>query len=231
MAQFHFVEDYERLVAALTQMYPIDEAMSLAVGGAYHAMGDVEADILQWAGLSDGMSVFDLGCGSGRFAHAISKRLGVLDYTGADIVQALLDYAATKAPENYRFVLNRALSIPLNDSSVDFCASFSVFTHLLHSETYIYLEEMFRILKPGGKVVMSFLEFAHPGHWKPFLDECNGRKRQAACLHLNNLIERPVIDLWAATIGFDAPAFADANSAPWGGNALGQSIAILRKPR
>ncbi len=33
MAQFHFVEDYEKLVAALVNRYPIEQAMSLAVGG------------------------------------------------------------------------------------------------------------------------------------------------------------------------------------------------------
>jgi hypothetical protein len=34
MAESHFVEDYERLVAQLIEKYPIDEAMSLAVGCA-----------------------------------------------------------------------------------------------------------------------------------------------------------------------------------------------------
>lgn len=33
MAQFHYVEDYERLVSELISKHPIDEAMSLAVGG------------------------------------------------------------------------------------------------------------------------------------------------------------------------------------------------------
>lgn len=38
MAQFHFVEDYERHVAALLEQHPIDEAMSLAVGGLYDVL-------------------------------------------------------------------------------------------------------------------------------------------------------------------------------------------------
>ncbi len=29
--------------------------------------------------------------------------------------------------------------------------------HLLHEETYIYLQDAFHILKPSGKIVMSFL--------------------------------------------------------------------------
>lgn len=229
MAEFHFVEDYERIVARLIEQYPMDEAMSYAVGGGYEAVGEIEADIVQWAGLKEGMTVFDLGCGSGRLAHAISKQITKLEFTGADIVQSLLDYAAAKTPQNYRFVLNRALSIPMPDVSVDVCSAFSVFTHLLHSETYLYLEDMFRALKPGSQVVMSFLEFADPNHWAAFMDEYKARKTQTP-YHLNSLIERPVIDIWATRIGFDKAVFVSADAAPWDTYALGQSVAILRKP-
>lgn len=34
MAEFHFVEDYETYVRRLISSYPIDEAMSLALGAA-----------------------------------------------------------------------------------------------------------------------------------------------------------------------------------------------------
>lgn len=33
MARFHFVEDYEAYVRQLTRDLPLDEAMSVAVGG------------------------------------------------------------------------------------------------------------------------------------------------------------------------------------------------------
>ena len=46
MAEFHFVEDYERHVARLMRDHPIDEAMSLAVGGAYDIIGRIEAEAL-----------------------------------------------------------------------------------------------------------------------------------------------------------------------------------------
>jgi len=69
MAQFHFVEDYEKLIAHMIATHPIDEAMALAVGGGpYEIFGQMEADILEAAGLAEGMRVVDLGCGSGRLA-------------------------------------------------------------------------------------------------------------------------------------------------------------------
>ena len=47
MAKFHFIEDYERHVANLIATHPIDEAMSLAVGGSYELVGGIEHDLLR----------------------------------------------------------------------------------------------------------------------------------------------------------------------------------------
>jgi len=136
MAEFHFVEDYENHVRSLIA---IDEAMSLAVGGQYKEFGAIERAVLQYAGLKNGMSLIDLGCGSGRLASELSGRMKI-EYLGIDIIQELLTYAQSKSDEAYRFVVNRALNIPSSDSSADMVSAFSVFTHLLHAETYLYLE-------------------------------------------------------------------------------------------
>src|SRR4051812_45256940 len=92
----HFVKDYEAFVDMLLANFPHDEAMSHAVGGAYEETGRKERAILEYAGLKPGMSLVDIGCGSGR----LSSVLGDLpvDYLGTDVVQKLLDYAKTKAP-------------------------------------------------------------------------------------------------------------------------------------
>ena len=111
MAEFHFVEDYEKHVARLVRDHPIDEAMSLAVGGAYDIVGRIEAEALVKNGLRDGMRLADIGCGSGRTAVALARRLHI-DYDGYDIVQALLDYARSKTPANYKFHMNRAVKLP-----------------------------------------------------------------------------------------------------------------------
>ncbi len=78
---------------------------------------------------------------------------------------------------------------------------------------------------------LMLLEFVNPGHWKAFADECDARKAQAAFTHLNSHIERPVIDLWATRIGFEKAVFVSGDAAPWETQALGQSLAVLRKRR
>ena len=226
MAQFHFVEDYEKLVAQLVATHPLDVAMEMAVGGNYEVFGQIEADILQAAGLADGMRLVDLGCGSGRLAAALHKRMAI-SYVGIDIVKALLDYAQSRAP-NYSFKLHRDLTIPEEDGSADMVCAFSLFTHLLQAESYLYLEEAARVLRRGGgKVVFSFLEFTEPTHWDTFQHTKNSVRLKTA-EHLNMFTERSAIDVWARHLGFSAPQYFDAG-AMWRGHKLGQSVAILAR--
>jgi SAM-dependent methyltransferase len=229
VAEFHFVEDYERYVADLVARHPIDEAMSLAVGGWFEHIGLVEAAAMRHVGLHDSMALIDLGCGSGRLAWALGRQMQ-LDYLGIDVVQALLDYAASKSPPEYRFVLNRTLSIPAPDGSADMVCAFSVFTHLLHAESYIYMDDIRRALRPGGRLVFSFLEFAMPSNWDVFVATVDGQ-RNSRQPHLNQFIERNVIAAWADRLGYRVQAFIDATANPWGEpGSLGQSIAILQLP-
>ena len=227
MADFHFVEDYEHLVDDFVKRYPLDEAMQNAVGGFFNLIGPILAEIVIQSGLKDGMSLVDIGCGCGRAAKFISERVNI-EYLGIDIVQRLLDYAATVSPAHYRFKRHRELSIPAGDTSADMVCAFSLFTHLLHEETYVYLQEAYRILRPGGTVVMSFLEFAEPEHWKVFGPTVENRKINART-HLNMFIERSAIDVWCAHIGFERVGFVDGYEPRWNGAALGQAVAVLRK--
>lgn len=227
MAQFHYVEDYERLVSDLVARYPIDEAMSLAVGGGYNEIGDVLAEILIQNGLMNGMKLIDMGCGSGRAAKAISKHRHI-EYLGIDIVQMLLDYAKTVCPSHYRFRRSINLQIEEPDGEADMICAFSLFTHLLHEETYIYLREIHRCLKKGGKLVFSFLEFRQPVHWNIFDDTVKNR-HSGKPVHLNMFIERNVIEKWSQMLDFSQPSYVDATDQRWNGKALGQSVAVLIK--
>lgn len=228
MTQFHFVKDYERHVRRLRLRYSRDKAMSLAVGGDYERMGQKEAAIVAYAGLRDGQSLLDFGCGSGRLAAALQHRMSI-EYCGIDVVRSLLKYAKKACPDNYRFILNHSLDVPLPDASVDMCVAFSVFTHLHHHESFIYLEEIHRVVRPGGTVVFSFLEFRQRSHWQQFETTVTAL-RNRALPHLNQFIERRPIRLWARKLGYEGVSFIDITDAPWGEvGPLGQSLAILQR--
>jgi SAM-dependent methyltransferase len=227
MSTPHYVKDYESFVETLLANFPRDEAMSHAVGGAYEETGLKERAILEYCGLKPGASLVDIGCGSGRLATALSDL--DIDYLGTDVVQKLLDYAKAKAPPRFRFVRHVDLTVPAEANSVDMICAFSVFTHLHHTETYIYLTDFLRALRPGGVAVFSFLEFATDHHWPVFIKTVNDQKA-GSLPHLNAFIERNVIEIWAQHLGFEAPEIVNGADAPWNGLPLGQCTAILRKP-
>jgi len=221
------VAEYENLVRMLVASHPYDEAMSLAVGGDFDAIGKVERQILEHFGLRPGMSLVDVGCGSGRLAQTLAG--SGIQYLGTDVVQALLDFAKTKCPQNFAFRLHKALSVPVATHSVDMICAFSVFTHLPHDESYLYMADMFRALKAGGRLVFSFLEFRMKSHWPIFVQTAEA-KRSGHQLQLNQFIEREAIVVWAEALSYQAPVFIPGDQAPWGGAALGQSVAVLPKP-
>ena len=229
MAEFHFVEDYQKIVQNLIASCPtIDEAMATAVGGNYLEIGQIEKNILLYAGLKPGMNIIDFGCGSGRLAYALPKEYN-LNYLGIDIIDELLDYASSKAPKNYRFLNHRNFNIPAENESVDIICAFSVFTHLLHHESYIYLEDMKRILKTGkGVLIFSFHEFGLPEHWNIFLSTVADQKNGTS-LHLNTFIEKSVIRTWADKLDFEVIEIINGDEKKFEGKTLGQSVAILKK--
>ncbi|MDR1174626.1 MAG: class I SAM-dependent methyltransferase [Treponema sp.] len=226
--EFHFVQDYQKRVKNLIRSYPIDEAMSLAVGGNYFEIGNIEKDILLQYGLKPNMSIVDYGCGSGRLAHALPIEYNI-NYIGIDILDELINYAKTKSPANYKFIKHRKLSVPLNSESADMICAFSVFTHLLHEESYIYIEDMKRVLKKGGKLVFSFCEFGLPEHWPVFLSTVDNQ-RIGILPDLNTFIEKSVIKIWAERLEFKLLEMVDGNNKKFNGKCLGQSLAILEKP-
>lgn len=228
MAQFHFVEDYTNLVNQLIKDHPLDEAMSIAVGGGYEEFGQVCADALIQSGLSSGMSVLDFGCGSGRVAHALAKKVTLSKYLGTDVVELLLKYARTKTPKNYQFIEHQELSIPAKDEEFDYAFAFSVFTHLLQAEIYIYLQDIHRVLRPKGRFLFSFLEMNQSNNWTIFLDTV-AAQRNNTLPHLNMFLSKDQIEVMAKESGFKILKFVDSVAPNWGGHALGQSVCLVEK--
>jgi len=239
----HYLRDYNFVLAKLLARNDYGRAMHLSVGGDYDTTGAILASLLARLGLRDHQFVVDVGCGSGRLASALANRFDV-HYHGTDILQPLLDYARTRAPSTYRFTRVERIAIPEKSDSADFVTFFSVATHLLHHETYLYLEEARRVAAPGGLIVVSFLEFGIPWHWSFFHNTVRQYHDQVPD-PLNVFIERSVFPVWAEKLGLEIVAI-HPGSDTWipvarpepvgtdvpeeGLSSLGQSCAVLRKP-
>jgi len=108
-------------------------------------------------GLRPGMKVLDVACGTGLVAVAAAKILGTAEnITCLDPSEGMLAVARTKLDAN--FIVGRAESIPLPDNSFDFLTMGYALRHVMSLEEAF--GEYFRVLKPGGKVLI--LEVTKP---------------------------------------------------------------------
>lgn len=215
----HFQQDYERLVANLLASHPTDEAMSLAVGGGdFEHWGNIEYEILRHYGLHKAMSLVDVGCGSGRLTQALDRHGWFGQYTGLDVVPTLLDYARRWARPGWALKLVDGLTIDVREA--DMVCFFSVFTHLKPEETYVYLESAYKALKPGGRVVASFLDYRR--NWDVFEAMCEHVRRRREQVHLNTFLHREHLTFFASKVGFRLVDLADRDD-------FGQSLIVLER--
>ncbi len=208
----HSFDHNEMLVEQLLAQFPLEIAMYKAIGcnsiEEYKNTGDGHVAVLKHEGLKNGMRIYDLGCGSGRTAQALVRSGWHGEYKGADIVHKLVDYLKEKCP-GYDAAVNRKLNLLAENNSLDMVFHWSVFTHLYIEECYIYLQEVMRTLKPGGRLLFSFLELEDERHRKIFADRIAKFKGPDVWGHLDTFLHRDWIRRWAAEIGFTPPRFTD----------------------
>lgn len=238
----HFEEDYNTLVKNKLLVNDKKTAMEQSIGGNFHHFGIFQRELLFQQGLQENDTILDIGCGSGRLANAL-KDLPNLTLTGIDVVQDLLDYAKDLCQrDDWSFIKSTDFKIPINDNSVDIVTCFSVFTHLLHEETYAYLAEVRRVLKPGGKIVFSFLDFSIAEHWNIFVSNLIHIEKH---VHLNQFIDPQAIQTWCqhleltveeifpgdqTYINLRKPVEDEHGKIFQGKVSLGQSVCVAQKP-
>lgn len=175
----------------------------------FESQGDAQVAVLRHHGLKDGMSIYDLGCGCGRTAQALRRSGWRGQYSGADVVKGLVGELKRKCPD-YTGHVHREPFIIASDSTLDMIFHWSVFTHITIEEAYLYLEDSYRAMKPGAKLVFSFLELTDPKHYRAIFENRLGwlRKKRKSKL-LDTFLHRDWIALWAAKIGFEEVEFTE----------------------
>jgi SAM-dependent methyltransferase len=134
--------------------------------------------------VTESSTIVDIGSGCGRWAHHLrdyrykNHLMFQGKYIGIDIDPDMLAWCRKNFDsERFDFIQSKHVnksyhqndggqnsycSLPIATSGADFVFSTSLFTHLLEPELKNYLEESFRVLKPGGHMVMSFFCIDRP---------------------------------------------------------------------
>lgn len=144
--------------------------LMLCGDGDFRAIGaEFLSHFVRRGSLSPDDRVLDLGCGVGRMALPLTQYLSGGTYLGLDVMAPAIAWCrATITPvyPAFRFaqldvahplynpagvIAADAVTLPLEDASVDFVALVSVLTHLDETMLRRYAREIARVLAPGGR--------------------------------------------------------------------------------
>lgn len=127
----------------------------------------------EFFGLATDAKVLEVGCGVGRMPFALAHHLGPAgSYDGFEIVRRFVDVAIQRfrTLPNFRFqhanvsneefnpdgdVLAADLVFPYPDGAFDLVFLTSVFTHMRPLEVRHYIDEIRRVLAPGGRCLAT----------------------------------------------------------------------------
>jgi demethylmenaquinone methyltransferase / 2-methoxy-6-polyprenyl-1,4-benzoquinol methylase len=150
-------EDVRRMFANIAGKYDLlNDVLSL---GIHHSW---RRKAVRESGCQDGMQVLDCACGTGDLSFAFKKKVGPGgEVTGTDFCEPMLVIARDKTKErniDIKFEFADAMNLQYEDEQFDISSiSFGIRNV---DDPRQGLQEMARVLRPGGKVVV--IEFGQP---------------------------------------------------------------------
>jgi ubiquinone/menaquinone biosynthesis C-methylase UbiE len=130
----------------------------------------VRQAILEIAGISPGERLVDVGCGTGTMALAAKARVGETGVVqGVDASEEMVARAKEKCARaglDVAFDVASAQRLPFEDGRFDVAVGSLMLHHLTAEGRRQALEEMKRVLKPGGRLLI--VEIGHAHGWAAF---------------------------------------------------------------
>lgn len=146
-----------------------------SIGGNFYIAGmEFLGHLIKYVDLRPDDHILDVGCGVGRLAYPLSLYCSKdSSYEGFDIWDAGISWARNNISSrnpNFGFrkvdVFNKQYNptgsvrpsefvFPYQDRSFDVVFLTSVFTHMYAEDARHYLQEIYRVLKPGGRCLLT----------------------------------------------------------------------------
>lgn len=158
-AAYGLTEILERV--DLSAATPPDDVHSMArgpivAGGDFH-IADLVFDALGHAGITvrEGATVLDFGASSGRVLRAVAAGRPDVEAIGCDPNPEAMAWAQEHLPGMRFFVSPLRPPLDLADGSVQMVYAISIWSHFAEQPAIAWLEEMHRIIEPGGALVLT----------------------------------------------------------------------------
>lgn len=102
----------------------------------------------------NGLNILEIGCGRGKFLSLISKKYKSAILLGLDFSESAITIANQKrANTNLKFIVSDAQNINLPSNNFDLIISCETLEHI--PEPQKMAKEIFRLLKPNGKFILT----------------------------------------------------------------------------
>jgi ubiquinone/menaquinone biosynthesis C-methylase UbiE len=122
-------------------------------------------------GLGSNDVILEIGCGIARVGKVLSQEC--LHWFGADISSGMLNHAAARLKERPNTTLVELATVGLQEfpeGAFDLVYCTIVFMHLLEWDRYRYVEEAFRVLRPGGHAYFDNFPLDSKHGWNVFIE-------------------------------------------------------------
>jgi len=115
--------------------------------------------------------VLEIGCGIARVGRPLSAEC--LHWFGADISAGMLGHAAARLRDRPNTTLVELATVGLQEfprDAFDLVYCTVVFMHLFEWDRYRYVEESFRVLRPGGRCYFDNFTLDSAHGWNVFME-------------------------------------------------------------
>lgn len=178
-AVFAMLDAGEKLIGRKDPMMPPRRLINVGSNSKFRndfaAIGETLLGyLINVGGLKPDDRVLEVGCGVGRMPIAMTRYITTGSYDGFDIVKESIEHcqqAITLRNPNFRFehvdIHNSAYNpqgkirpadfrFPYPDGAFTFVFLTSVFTHMQRPELDKYMDEISRVLEPGGREFATY---------------------------------------------------------------------------
>lgn len=115
------------------------------------------------SGAEQGHQIVDVGCGTGYLTRMLAPIVGREGrVTGVDPSPAMIGHARRRSPDNCSYQVGEGQAMPFPDASFDIVVSSFAVHHMPVSARGTAVREMFRVLRPGGRLLIA--EFRPPAN-------------------------------------------------------------------
>ncbi len=138
-------------------------------------------ELFPYARPARGARVLEVGPGVGWIMEAMLARYPIDEIVGLDVSAPVIEAARQRWHDpRANYVLYDGLRVPLVENSFDNIYSIACLQHVEKHHAFLVMQELVRLLKPGGHGTLHLLAIHHIPHApRPYAQECWNHVRNA----------------------------------------------------